>query len=106
MGRDDARISHPLFARAYARLSPGAESRGLSEQRQKLLAGLSGRVLEVGAGNGLNFAHYPETVIEVTAVEPEPHLRKLAVAAAAAGAGADPSRGRGRRGAPVRRGGF
>ena len=83
MGRDDAPISHPLFARAYARLSPGAESRGLSEQRNQLLAGLAGRVLEVGAGNGLNFVHYPGTVIEVTAVEPEPHLRKLAVTAAA-----------------------
>jgi ubiquinone/menaquinone biosynthesis C-methylase UbiE len=75
-------ISHPLFARAYARLSPGAESRGLGEHRDELLAALSGRVLEVGAGNGLNFAHYPPGVEEVTAVEPEPHLRRLAVRAA------------------------
>ncbi len=59
-------------------MSPGAESRGLGEQRDELLAGLSGRVVEIGAGNGLNFAHYPTTVNEVTAVEPESHLRKLA----------------------------
>ena len=43
--------------------------------RQKLLDGLPGRVIEVGAGNGLNFVHYPATVTEVIAVEPEPHLR-------------------------------
>lgn len=44
--------------------------------------GLTGRVVEVGAGNGLNFAHYPNTVTEVVAVEPEPHLRDLAEEAA------------------------
>jgi Methylase involved in ubiquinone/menaquinone biosynthesis len=42
------------------------------------LAGLSGRVVEIGAGNGLNFAHYPDTVTEVIAVEPEPFLRARA----------------------------
>jgi hypothetical protein len=42
---------------------------------------LSGRVIEVGAGNGLNFVHYPATVTEVIAVEPEPHLRSIAEAA-------------------------
>jgi SAM-dependent methyltransferase len=35
-------------------------------------------VIEVGAGHGLNFPHYPETVTEVVAVEPESHLRGLA----------------------------
>ncbi|MGB9185583.1 MAG: class I SAM-dependent methyltransferase [Solirubrobacteraceae bacterium] len=77
------RVRHPVFARAYARMSPGAESRGLAGRRDQLLAGLSGRVIEIGAGNGLNFTHYPATVNEVTAVEPEPHLRKLALGAAA-----------------------
>jgi ubiquinone/menaquinone biosynthesis C-methylase UbiE len=40
-------------------------------------------VIEVGAGNGLNFAHYPASVTEVIAVEPEPHLRSIAEANAA-----------------------
>lgn len=68
---------HPLFARFYARASLLME-RGVGEHRRTLLDGLSGRVIEVGAGNGLNFAHYPKTVTEVLAVEPEPHLRAIA----------------------------
>ena len=46
-----------------------------------MVVGLKGRVVEVGAGNGLNFAHYPPEVAEVVAVEPEPYLRRLAEAA-------------------------
>jgi hypothetical protein len=29
-------------------------------------------VIEVGAGNGLNFPHHPRSVTDVVAVEPEP----------------------------------
>ncbi|MGW0767531.1 class I SAM-dependent methyltransferase [Streptomyces sp. NPDC002676] len=76
-------VHHPLFARYYAWLSVGAETRlGMAGVRERLLAGLSGRVIEIGAGNGLNFAHYPGTVAEVVAIEPEPLLRKLALEAA------------------------
>jgi SAM-dependent methyltransferase len=72
-------VHHPLFARCYARLSVAAEKRGeLAGLRGRLLAGLSGRVVEIGAGNGLNFAHYPGTVSEVVAIEPERLLRGLA----------------------------
>ena len=73
---------HPIFARVYARVSRSMEERGSAGHRQRLLAGLRGRVIEVGAGNGLNFQHYPATVAEVVAVEPEPYLRELALAAA------------------------
>jgi SAM-dependent methyltransferase len=73
---------HPIFARVYARISPAMDAQGALEHRRALLAGLAGRVLEVGAGNGLNFAHYPPAVTEVLAVEPEPYLRGLAQAAA------------------------
>jgi ubiquinone/menaquinone biosynthesis C-methylase UbiE len=56
--------------------------REVAEHRQRMLAGLAGRVIEVGAGNGLNFRHYPPGVTQVVAVEPEPHLRRLAMRAA------------------------
>lgn len=80
--RRDA-VHHPVFARCYARLSVAAETRaGMAGVRRGLLGGLSGRVIEVGAGNGLNFAHYPGTVSEIVAVEPERELRALAVEAA------------------------
>ncbi|XHM66146.1 class I SAM-dependent methyltransferase [Streptomyces nigra] len=76
-------VHHPVFARYYARASVGAETRmGLARIRGRLLGGLSGRVLEIGAGNGLNFTHYPSTVSEVVAIEPERMLRRLAVEAA------------------------
>ncbi len=75
--------SRPVFARVYAKVAQLAESRGGAEHRRKLLAGLSGRVIEVGAGSGANFAHYPSTVSEVVAVEPEGYLRARALRAAA-----------------------
>ncbi|MCX4992522.1 MULTISPECIES: class I SAM-dependent methyltransferase [unclassified Streptomyces] len=76
-------VHHPVFARYYARVSVAAETRmGMGRVRDRLLTGLSGRVIEIGAGNGLNFAHYPGTVAEVVAIEPERLLRRLAVEAA------------------------
>ncbi|MFJ2396832.1 MULTISPECIES: class I SAM-dependent methyltransferase [unclassified Streptomyces] len=76
-------VHHPLFARYYARVSVAAETRmGMGGVRDRLLSGLSGRVIEIGAGNGLNFAHYPGAVSEVVAIEPERRLRQLAVRAA------------------------
>jgi len=55
-------VKNPLFARYFARFGGRNEERGNRELRRELLAGLSGRVMEVGAGNGLNFPHYPATV--------------------------------------------
>ncbi|MBA2280031.1 MAG: hypothetical protein H0W25_02200 [Acidimicrobiia bacterium] len=78
------RVHHPVFARVYDRLSAASGRAGVAEHRDRLLAGVSGRVVEVGAGNGLNFAHYPSTVAEVVAVEPERYLRARAEEAATA----------------------
>lgn len=69
---------HPAFARVWPVLSRQMERQGGAERRDQLLAGLEGRVLEVGAGTGVSFDHYPAAVTEVVAVEPEPHLRDLA----------------------------
>ena len=46
------------------------ERAGMAERRRRLLAGASGRVLEIGAGTGLNLGHYPETVDELMLAEP------------------------------------
>ncbi|NRQ38249.1 methyltransferase domain-containing protein [Nonomuraea sp. NN258] len=81
--QDLSKFQHPRFARAYQRLSAESERQGMAAHRRDLLAGLRGRVIEVGAGNGLNFAHYPDTVEEVVAVEPEHLLRAMAEEAAA-----------------------
>jgi hypothetical protein len=48
-----------LFSRFYAWVSPQMEDQGMAELRDELLAPLSGTVVEVGAGNGLNFAITP-----------------------------------------------
>ncbi|WP_405844241.1 class I SAM-dependent methyltransferase [Streptomyces platensis] len=78
-------VHHPVFARFYASCcGPAADARaGVAALRKELLTGTTGRVIEVGAGTGLNFAHYPGTVSEVVAIEPEPTLREVARSAAA-----------------------
>ncbi|MFF5052909.1 class I SAM-dependent methyltransferase [Micromonospora sp. NPDC000663] len=78
-----ATVSHPVFARVYQRLSVAMDRAGTAEHRRELVAGLTGRVIEIGAGNGLMFPHYPPTVTGVLAVEPEPRLRAAALRAAA-----------------------
>jgi ubiquinone/menaquinone biosynthesis C-methylase UbiE len=72
-------VHHPWFARMYLRMAKKRRDGEEGEHRSRLLEGLSGRVIEVGAGNGLNFPHYPPSVTEVLAVEPEPILRKAAL---------------------------
>ncbi len=71
---------HPLFARVWAR---AAGIVAPDWWRAELLAGASGRVVEIGCGDGRNFRHYPAAVCEVVAIEPEPYLRRLADRAAA-----------------------
>lgn len=75
-------LPRPRFARMYQRTSQNAERRGGTEHRKRLLHSLSGTVVEVGAGHGLNFPHYPTTVTQVIAIEPEPTLRATAASAA------------------------
>ena len=70
------------FARTWPRMAAAMDARGAAEHRARLLAGLSGTVVEVGAGSGSNFAHYPPGVTRVIAVEPDPQLLEVARAAA------------------------
>jgi SAM-dependent methyltransferase len=77
-----SRVNNPFFARLWS-VAVGHEAKPVRALRRENLSGLSGRVLEIGAGVGTNFAFYPETVEQVIAVEPEPRLRARARAAAA-----------------------
>jgi len=70
-------VSHPLFARLFAACCPALE-REVGPWRKRLLAGLAGEVIELGAGTGANFRHYPSAVKRVVAIEPEPYLREAA----------------------------
>ncbi len=63
-------VDNPFFARVWTVMARH-EPESLKRLRRENLAGLSGRVLEVGAGTRTNFELYPATVTEVVAVEPE-----------------------------------
>lgn len=75
-------VRHPVFARMFDRLSRMME-REAGPYRKEMLTGLAGTVVEVGAGNGINFRHYPPEVERVLAIEPEPYMRAKAQDAAA-----------------------
>jgi ubiquinone/menaquinone biosynthesis C-methylase UbiE len=64
------------FSAAYDRGFKASEDAGLREMRRELLAQARGRVLELGAGTGLNLEHYPEQIEGLTLVEPDPHMTK------------------------------
>lgn len=67
-----------LFALGYDRQMARAEEAGFAAIRARLLVQAAGRVLEIGAGTGLNLRHYSEAVTELTLTEPEPAmLRRL-----------------------------
>jgi hypothetical protein len=73
----EGRVRHPLFARLLVRLRQHEPPEHLAYRRE-LLSGLSGRVLDLGAGDGANFPYLPRSVDELVAVEPEPYLRERA----------------------------
>ena len=73
-----------LFASVYDRALAATEEAGLAERRRGLLAGARRRVLELGAGTGLNLTHYPEDLEQLVLTEPEePMLARLRARAAA-----------------------
>jgi len=68
-----------FFAAMYDRTMAATEEAGLGERRDALLTGVHGAVIEIGAGTGVNLAHYPPAGIdELVLVEPEePMARRL-----------------------------
>ena len=80
-GPQQSRFARLLERREQRRPDPGAR-----ELRRTLLAGLTGRVMEVGSGDGRSFEHYPPTVSALLAVEPDPTARESAAEQARAAA--------------------
>ena len=67
-----------FFAMTYDRQMAKVEKAGLLACRQTVLAGASGRVLEIGGGTGANLRFYGPAVESLTLTEPEtPMLRRL-----------------------------
>jgi ubiquinone/menaquinone biosynthesis C-methylase UbiE len=64
-----------LFARAYDPFMQSAERASLARWRGELLGGLTGAVLEIGAGTGANLPFYPRGVARLVLAEPDPHMR-------------------------------
>jgi SAM-dependent methyltransferase len=64
----------PLNAFIYDISLALSERRGMATRRGELLASARGRVLELGAGTGLNLRHYPDGV-DLVVSEPDPAMR-------------------------------
>jgi len=65
-----------IRAHFYDRAMRTAEDRCLAGWRRELVGDLSGHVLEIGSGTGLNLSHYPSTVTRLVLSEPDPFMRR------------------------------
>ena len=81
-----------VVAAVYDRVLAGAERAGLAADRTALLAGASGRVVELGPGTGANLAHLPRGLTALTLVEPSPAMRARLRARLATLRAGDPER--------------
>jgi SAM-dependent methyltransferase len=76
--------SHPIFARLYDPVMKPAERTILAEHRRYLADGISGAILDLGAGTGAMFPYFREAVVDganvtLFAIEPDPHMHRRAV---------------------------
>ena len=78
MGLFRDRVAPALYDLGCRRIEPE-----FGPRRAALLASARGRVLEIGAGTGLNLQHYPGEVEEIVLTEPEPGMMRRAEAKAA-----------------------
>jgi ubiquinone/menaquinone biosynthesis C-methylase UbiE len=66
----------PMLALLYDPFLWLGEIAGMRRRRSAVLGGARGRVVEIGAGTGLNIAHYPDEIAELVLTEPEPAMRR------------------------------
>lgn len=73
-----ARLYDKLFASLYDLFFRAAERDGMAARRKDLLSNARGRVLEIGAGTGLNVDSYPEALDRLVLTEPsEPMAKRM-----------------------------
>ncbi len=65
---------HRVFAATYDLMLRSVERRSLGRRRHELLEGLTGRVLDIGAGTGVNLPYYRDAAL-VTLAEPDAAMR-------------------------------
>jgi len=65
-----------VFALVYDPVLWLGEIAGLRRRRRALLRNARGRVVEIGAGTGLNAALYPDDIAELVLTEPDAAMRK------------------------------
>ena len=68
-----------LLAPLYDPIMAGVERSCLARWRRELLSAAEGSVLEIGAGTGVNLQHYPESVVRLVLLEPDPGMRRQLV---------------------------
>lgn len=66
----------PILAQLYDPFLWLGEVAGMRARRSALVRNARGRVVEIGAGTGLNVAHYPDEVTELVLTEPDPAMRR------------------------------
>lgn len=71
-------ILRRLFSLWYDSLMKPLETAYLRNRRAALISKINGKVLEIGVGTGINFAHYQDSV-EVIGIEPSPWMIQQAI---------------------------
>lgn len=65
-----------FMAAIYDLMMKDTEEECLAAWRARLLSDIEGTVLEIGAGTGVNFEHYPPSVSRLIVTEPDEHMRR------------------------------
>ncbi len=65
------------MAKFYDKAMQSVEKSCLAKWRREILADISGDVLEIGCGTGVNLAYYPATVSRLTLTDMDAHMLKM-----------------------------
>jgi ubiquinone/menaquinone biosynthesis C-methylase UbiE len=64
------------FSAIYDRAMKSTEEAGMRQMRREVLAGATGRTIDIGAGTGFNLELFPPEASELVLAEPDPHMLK------------------------------